>query len=137
MALGARAGLGPAPAWRPQAYLKWMAEGGKDQQLPGLELSYDQLFFINYAQVGALVPTPPAAVPAGNPLEGLHYGRFQGRGERADQAEPELTSLETFLEEEDGGGWSLGGFRWSWGSPSHTQEEAAWDRRDSLVPGKK
>uniref|UniRef100_A0A7N5JK99 Membrane metalloendopeptidase like 1 n=1 Tax=Ailuropoda melanoleuca TaxID=9646 RepID=A0A7N5JK99_AILME len=34
-----------------KAYLKWMAEGGKDQQLPGLELSYDQLFFINYAQV--------------------------------------------------------------------------------------
>ncbi|XP_044919522.1 membrane metallo-endopeptidase-like 1 isoform X4 [Mustela putorius furo] len=34
-----------------KAYLKWMAEGGKDQQLPGLELSYAQLFFINYAQV--------------------------------------------------------------------------------------
>lgn len=28
-----------------------MAEGGKDQQLPGLELTYQQLFFINYAQV--------------------------------------------------------------------------------------
>ncbi|XP_029805502.1 membrane metallo-endopeptidase-like 1 isoform X1 [Suricata suricatta] len=34
-----------------KAYLKWMAEGGRDQQLPGLELTYDQLFFINYAQV--------------------------------------------------------------------------------------
>ncbi|XP_069933191.1 membrane metallo-endopeptidase-like 1 isoform X2 [Oryctolagus cuniculus] len=34
-----------------KAYLKWMAEGGKDQQLPGLELTYQQLFFINYAQV--------------------------------------------------------------------------------------
>uniref|UniRef100_A0A8C8YF13 Membrane metalloendopeptidase like 1 n=1 Tax=Prolemur simus TaxID=1328070 RepID=A0A8C8YF13_PROSS len=34
-----------------KAYLKWMAEGGKDQQLPGLDLTYDQLFFINYAQV--------------------------------------------------------------------------------------
>nr|XP_044625452.1 membrane metallo-endopeptidase-like 1 isoform X2 [Equus asinus] len=34
-----------------QAYLKWKAEGGKDQQLPGLDLTYDQLFFINYAQV--------------------------------------------------------------------------------------
>ncbi|CAK7318864.1 Membrane metallo-endopeptidase-like 1 [Vulpes lagopus] len=33
------------------AYLKWMAEGGKDQQLPGLGLTYNQLFFINYAQV--------------------------------------------------------------------------------------
>ncbi|XP_037356042.1 membrane metallo-endopeptidase-like 1 isoform X2 [Talpa occidentalis] len=34
-----------------KAYLKWTAEGGKDRQLPGLELTYDQLFFINYAQV--------------------------------------------------------------------------------------
>uniref|UniRef100_H0VFW5 Membrane metalloendopeptidase like 1 n=1 Tax=Cavia porcellus TaxID=10141 RepID=H0VFW5_CAVPO len=34
-----------------KAYLKWMAEGGKDQLLPGLELTYKQLFFINYAQV--------------------------------------------------------------------------------------
>uniref|UniRef100_A0A8C0ZMF0 Membrane metallo-endopeptidase-like 1 n=1 Tax=Castor canadensis TaxID=51338 RepID=A0A8C0ZMF0_CASCN len=34
-----------------KAYLKWMADGGKDQLLPGLELTYDQLFFINYAQV--------------------------------------------------------------------------------------
>uniref|UniRef100_A0A5F5Q055 Membrane metalloendopeptidase like 1 n=1 Tax=Equus caballus TaxID=9796 RepID=A0A5F5Q055_HORSE len=34
-----------------KAYLKWKAEGGKDQQLPGLDLTYDQLFFINYAQV--------------------------------------------------------------------------------------
>ncbi|XP_004425563.1 PREDICTED: membrane metallo-endopeptidase-like 1 [Ceratotherium simum simum] len=34
-----------------KAYLKWIAEGGKDQQLPGLDLTYDQLFFINYAQV--------------------------------------------------------------------------------------
>ncbi|XP_042807314.1 membrane metallo-endopeptidase-like 1 isoform X2 [Panthera leo] len=34
-----------------KAYLKWRADGGKDKQLPGLELTYDQLFFINYAQV--------------------------------------------------------------------------------------
>ncbi|XP_032450019.1 membrane metallo-endopeptidase-like 1 [Lynx canadensis] len=34
-----------------KAYLKWMADGGKDKQLPGLELTYDQLFFVNYAQV--------------------------------------------------------------------------------------
>ncbi|XP_055984412.1 membrane metallo-endopeptidase-like 1 [Sorex fumeus] len=34
-----------------KAYLKWISEGGKDQQLPGLALTYDQLFFINYAQV--------------------------------------------------------------------------------------
>ncbi|XP_032350877.1 membrane metallo-endopeptidase-like 1 [Camelus ferus] len=34
-----------------KAYLKWMAEGGKDRQLPGLELTYTQLFFVSYAQV--------------------------------------------------------------------------------------
>ncbi|XP_054299543.1 membrane metallo-endopeptidase-like 1 isoform X3 [Pongo pygmaeus] len=34
-----------------KAYLKWMAEGGKDQQLPGLDLTHEQLFFVNYAQV--------------------------------------------------------------------------------------
>uniref|UniRef100_H0WNI6 Membrane metalloendopeptidase like 1 n=1 Tax=Otolemur garnettii TaxID=30611 RepID=H0WNI6_OTOGA len=34
-----------------KAYLKWMARSGKDQQLPGLNLTNDQLFFINYAQV--------------------------------------------------------------------------------------
>ncbi|ERE82716.1 membrane metallo-endopeptidase-like 1-like protein [Cricetulus griseus] len=33
-----------------KAYLQWLAEGGKDQQLPGLNLTYAQLFFINYAQ---------------------------------------------------------------------------------------
>ncbi|XP_049631263.1 membrane metallo-endopeptidase-like 1 isoform X1 [Suncus etruscus] len=34
-----------------KAYLKWISEGGQDQQLPGLELTYDQLFFVNFAQV--------------------------------------------------------------------------------------
>uniref|UniRef100_A0A8C6S312 Membrane metallo-endopeptidase-like 1 n=1 Tax=Nannospalax galili TaxID=1026970 RepID=A0A8C6S312_NANGA len=34
-----------------KAYLQWLAEGGKDQRLPGLELTYAQLFFVNYAQV--------------------------------------------------------------------------------------
>ncbi|XP_062959646.1 membrane metallo-endopeptidase-like 1 [Cynocephalus volans] len=34
-----------------KAYLKWVREGGKDQQLPGLQMTHDQLFFINYAQV--------------------------------------------------------------------------------------
>ncbi|XP_019514074.1 PREDICTED: membrane metallo-endopeptidase-like 1 [Hipposideros armiger] len=34
-----------------KAYRKWVAEGGKNQQLPGLKMTYDQLFFINYAQV--------------------------------------------------------------------------------------
>ncbi|XP_073661561.1 membrane metallo-endopeptidase-like 1 [Tursiops truncatus] len=34
-----------------KAYLKWVAEGGKDQPLPGLQLTDKQLFFISYAQV--------------------------------------------------------------------------------------
>ncbi|XP_075801784.1 membrane metallo-endopeptidase-like 1 isoform X3 [Microtus pennsylvanicus] len=34
-----------------KAYLQWLSEGGKDQQLPGLNLTYAQLFFVNYAQV--------------------------------------------------------------------------------------
>ncbi|XP_045426447.1 membrane metallo-endopeptidase-like 1 [Pipistrellus kuhlii] len=34
-----------------KAYLKWRAEGGRDQQLPGLDLTFDQIFFLNYAQV--------------------------------------------------------------------------------------
>ncbi|XP_053777819.1 membrane metallo-endopeptidase-like 1 [Desmodus rotundus] len=34
-----------------KAYLKWRAEGGRDRQLPGLELTLDQIFFISYAQV--------------------------------------------------------------------------------------
>ncbi|CAH7448401.1 Mmel1 [Phodopus roborovskii] len=34
-----------------KAYIQWLAEGGKDQRLPGLNLTYAQLFFVNYAQV--------------------------------------------------------------------------------------
>ncbi|KAL1776597.1 membrane metallo-endopeptidase-like 1 isoform X1 [Sigmodon hispidus] len=34
-----------------KAYLQWLGEGGKDQRLPGLNLTYTQLFFVNYAQV--------------------------------------------------------------------------------------
>ncbi|KAM9688766.1 membrane metallo-endopeptidase-like 1 isoform 1-T1 [Trichechus inunguis] len=34
-----------------KAYLKWLMEGGRDPQLPGLEMTHHQLFFINYAQV--------------------------------------------------------------------------------------
>ncbi|XP_006903498.1 PREDICTED: membrane metallo-endopeptidase-like 1-like [Elephantulus edwardii] len=34
-----------------KAYLKWLMDGGKDFQLPGLEMTHTQLFFINYAQV--------------------------------------------------------------------------------------
>ncbi|XP_036208730.1 membrane metallo-endopeptidase-like 1 [Myotis myotis] len=34
-----------------KAYRKWRAEGGQDQQLPGLDLTFDQVFFLNYAQV--------------------------------------------------------------------------------------
>lgn len=38
-----------------------MAEGGKDQQLPGLDLTHEQLFFISYAQVAATVLFPPSS----------------------------------------------------------------------------
>lgn len=48
--------LRPSPGRCPQAYLKWRAEGGRDRQLPGLELTLDQIFFISYAQVGAMEP---------------------------------------------------------------------------------
>ncbi|XP_048639734.1 membrane metallo-endopeptidase-like 1 isoform X5 [Marmota marmota marmota] len=41
-----------------KAYLKWTKEGGKDQQLPGLKLTCNQLFFVNYAQPHSLVATP-------------------------------------------------------------------------------
>lgn len=48
-----------------------MAEGGKDQQLPGLELTYQQLFFINYAQVGVRSPPlPPPSPLAPSPTAG-------------------------------------------------------------------
>lgn len=56
---------GQHPVWCLQAYLKWLSEGGKDRQLPGLELTHEQLFFVNYAQVGVTAPRAPA--PAGNP----------------------------------------------------------------------
>ncbi|XP_036112837.1 membrane metallo-endopeptidase-like 1 [Molossus molossus] len=45
-----------------KAYLKWVAEGGKDQQLPGLELTLDQIFFVNYAQVWCGAYRPEFAV---------------------------------------------------------------------------
>lgn len=67
----------PSDIWCPQAYLKWMAEGGKDQLLPGLELTYEQLFFVNYAQVAAQVPAPQAIPRPHLSLEGPLYV-FQG-----------------------------------------------------------
>lgn len=110
-----------------------MAEGGKDRQLPGLELSYTQLFFINYAQVAAQVPGRPAAGPPGNQSGASTMGCFLGCGERASQAEPELTSLERLLEEKDGRGLEPRGFGWSWGSLPRTQEGAARDRGTRLA----
>ncbi|OBS72512.1 hypothetical protein A6R68_12909 [Neotoma lepida] len=38
-----------------KAYIQWLTEGGRDQRLPGLNLTYTQLFFVNYAQV---TPSP-------------------------------------------------------------------------------
>lgn len=34
-----------------QAYKKWVKQHGIEQELPGLELTHDQLFFLNYAQI--------------------------------------------------------------------------------------
>lgn len=34
-----------------QAYKKWVRQHGTEEELPGLELSHDQLFFLNYAQI--------------------------------------------------------------------------------------
>ncbi|XP_037684646.1 membrane metallo-endopeptidase-like 1 [Choloepus didactylus] len=45
-----------------KAYLKWLMEGGRDPQLPGLELTLNQLFFINYAQVWCGTYRPEFAV---------------------------------------------------------------------------
>ncbi|OPL21638.1 membrane 1-like metallo-endopeptidase-like, partial [Mytilus galloprovincialis] len=33
------------------AYRKWVKANGEDSILPGLDLSHDQLFFLNYAQI--------------------------------------------------------------------------------------
>ena len=35
-----------------QAYRKWVEQHGEEPLLPGIDLSHDQLFFLNYAQVG-------------------------------------------------------------------------------------
>ena len=114
---GGRAGLGPAPVWCPQAYLKWKAEGGKDQQLPGLDLTYDQLFFINYAQVGAIVPerpAPPLTMPRladWKPAPHSHLWRaptmgcLQGHRGQASQPEPEQASKASRRKRKD---WGLG-----------------------------
>ncbi|XP_071050540.1 neprilysin-1-like [Onthophagus taurus] len=34
-----------------RAYKKWVAKHGKEPDLPGLNLTHDQLFFLNYAQI--------------------------------------------------------------------------------------
>ncbi|KAB0399465.1 hypothetical protein E2I00_015774, partial [Balaenoptera physalus] len=92
-----------------EAYLKWVAEGGKDQQLPGLELTYEQLFFISYAQVR---DSPlPHWLQTGSPLASLaspHERTPPGTPWRASQAEPEPVRQEGFLEGKDGGGVGAG-----------------------------
>lgn len=60
--------------WCLQAYLQWLAEGGRDQRLPGLNLTYAQLFFLNYAQVTpsrGLVPGPYSHSFGGSTIEYL------------------------------------------------------------------
>jgi membrane metallo-endopeptidase-like protein 1 len=34
-----------------QAYKKWVRAHGEEPRLPGIELTHDQLFFLNYAQI--------------------------------------------------------------------------------------
>lgn len=34
-----------------QAYRKWVSQHGEEPDLPGLNLTHDQLFFLNYAQI--------------------------------------------------------------------------------------
>lgn len=34
-----------------QAYKKWEAQHGPEPDLPGLNMTHDQLFFLNYAQI--------------------------------------------------------------------------------------
>ena len=34
-----------------KAYRKWVAKNGEEPELPGLDLSHNQLFFLNYAQI--------------------------------------------------------------------------------------
>ncbi|XP_044798820.1 membrane metallo-endopeptidase-like 1 isoform X4 [Bubalus bubalis] len=72
-----------------KAYLKWVAEGGKDQQLPGLELTYQQLFFINYAQVWCGSYRPEFAIQSiktdvHSPLKYRVLGSLQNLGAFAD-----------------------------------------------------
>lgn len=37
-----------------QAYRRWVSTHGEEPHLPGLDLTHDQLFFLNYAQVSNL-----------------------------------------------------------------------------------
>uniref|UniRef100_A0A8C5XB30 Membrane metalloendopeptidase like 1 n=1 Tax=Microcebus murinus TaxID=30608 RepID=A0A8C5XB30_MICMU len=72
-----------------KAYLKWVAEGGKDQQLPGLHLTYEQLFFINYAQVWCGSYRPEFAVQSiktdvHSPLKYRVLGSLRNLGAFAD-----------------------------------------------------
>lgn len=123
------AGPGPALVWCLQAYLKWVAEGGKDQQLPGLELTYQQLFFINYAQVGVSSPLPPSPLAptptAGNwlpplPLVSPHYRVPPGTLWAGKLGRAELMGQEGFLEERMSGEWVWGRFRCSCGGEGAT-----------------
>lgn len=37
--------------YRFKAYKKWASRNGKEQLLPGLDFTQEQLFFINYGQI--------------------------------------------------------------------------------------
>lgn len=82
------------PIWCSQAYLQWLSEGGKDQQLPGLNLTYAQLFFVNYAQV----TSSPA--PHTHSFGGPALGYTQGHHELATLQKPEPVGLAGFQEKD-------------------------------------
>ncbi|GFX17349.1 neprilysin-1 [Trichonephila clavipes] len=45
-----------------RAYRSWVARNGEEPLLPGLNLTHEQLFFLNYAQIWCGVMRPEAAV---------------------------------------------------------------------------
>lgn len=45
-----------------QAYKKWVSIHGEEALLPGVNLTHDQLFFLNYAQIWCGSMTPEEAL---------------------------------------------------------------------------
>lgn len=62
-------------------------------------MTYDQLFFINYAQVGALRPLPTSLPPHSHLWRAPTVGCLQGHRGLANQAESEITCPDCYREE--------------------------------------